>query len=650
MRRSTLGLTLVVVVLGCGNGDRDPVGAGPDAPDECEPEGQHRCTGSSYEVCSGHLWVTETDCLAGCIDTLGCVACTPGQNFCKDGDVWSCDATGQAGAVVETCTGVMTCSGGACVDACATAASNRSYIGCEYWAVDLDNAVEVWGAIGEDLGQGITLSQQICTQAYRGTVATVDVCARTQGIKVYTAGACDPAALGGAPTCPTGYTCGARSSCISDAQHSPFAIVVSNPQTKAATVTLTGPGGETLTQMIPAGQVVPIVPQAGNAMSDASVDGTMLGRRAYKLVSDLPIVAYQFNPLDNVDVFSNDASLLIPRTAFDTDYFAMSYPTLNRRATLPGKNPYYGYLAIVAWQDGTQIEVTPTTAVQSSATQATIAAGATASFTLNAFDVLQLEAAPGAAPAGDLTGTRISSPNDTSYGVFGGHEATAFGETTPPDATHTRGPCCADHLEEMLFPASTWGKTFAIARSQQRTNEPDVLRILAQKPATTVTFDPPPVAGTCGTLDAGQMCEVKIAGDTELVATEPILVGHYLQSSTWQNTAQTEAVGTGDPSMAIAVPSEQFRKDYTVLVPAQYTKSYLSIAAAATGGVTVDGNPITLAAFPGGGTHRAARIEVAAGQHTVTCADGCGVTVYGYSDGVSYMFAGGLDLKPIVIL
>jgi hypothetical protein len=102
--------------------------------------------------------------------------------------------------------------------------------------------------------------------------------------------------------------------------------------------------------------------------------------------------------------------------------------------------------------------------------------------------------------------------------------------------------------------------------------------------------------------------------------------------------------------MAIAVPTEQFRKDYAILVPSQYAKSYVSIAAPATAGVAVDGQPVTLAPFPGGGTHRAARVMLNAGQHTITCADGCGITVYGYSDAVSYMFAGGLDLKPIVIL
>jgi hypothetical protein len=203
----------------------------------------------------------------------------------------------------------------------------------------------------------------------------------------------------------------------------------------------------------------------------------------------------------------------------------------------------------------------------------------------------------------------------------------------------------------MIFPSSTWGKEFAIARSQPRTNENDTIRVLAQTAGTTVAFTPAPTSGTCATLGPGQFCEVKIMQDTEISANEPILVGHYLQSSMWSTTTgPSSTVGTGDPSMAIAAPTEQFRKDYAFLVPAQYAANYVSISAAATGGVTLDGAPVTLVPFPGGGTHRGARVQLTGGQHKITCADGCGITVYGYSDGVSYMFAGGLDLKPIVIL
>jgi hypothetical protein len=627
---------LWLVFLGaCGPSGRNNTGDGADP--ACSPDGVHQCAGSTYQVCSGGQWTTEADCPGVCSDTLGCVECAPGNAFCKDGDVWSCDDTGHPGMVIQTCGGANTCSGGGCVDACADAASNKSYIGCEYWAVDLDNAVEV---LGQAPAPG-----QTCAQLFgQGTVETLPVCFKAQGIFQFYAGLCDPPSN----TCPTGYACQSHAVCVLDAQKSPFAIVVSNPQTRDVDVAVTGPTGQVINKTIAAGQVVSILPQtASPAIVDQSVDGTVKGKRAYKITSTLPIVAYQFNPLDNVNVFSNDASLLIPRTAYDVQYFAMSWPTLDRRSVAPGQHDYHGYVTVVAWKDGTTIAVTPTAAVLASATQPAIAAGATAMFTLNAFDVLQLQAA---GPSGDLTGTAIRAVDGiTTFGVFGGHEAAAFGEATAPDAQHTAGPCCADHLEEMVFPASTWGKSFAIARSQPRSNESDTLRILAQKPNTTLTFTPAPTSGTCGTLGPGAFCDVKISGDTAIVATEPILVGHLLESSIWSSGGPMPTfVGNGDPSLAIAVPVEQYRTDYTILVPNAYQTNFLSISAGQTGGVTIDGTSVTLAPFGGG--FRGARTAVTAGQHTIHCPDTCGVLVYGYSDAVSYMFAGGLDLKAIVIL
>ena len=63
---------------------------------------------------------------------------------------------------------------------------------------------------------------------------------------------------------------------------------------------------------------------------DASIDGTGSSRSAFQLISTSPIVAYQFNPLDNEGVFSNDGSLLLPTHAMDSLYLVMSLPTLNR--------------------------------------------------------------------------------------------------------------------------------------------------------------------------------------------------------------------------------------------------------------------------------------------------------------------------------
>ncbi|MGE5186055.1 MAG: IgGFc-binding protein [Acidobacteriota bacterium] len=637
---------VVVVACACGGG-RKGGGGGDGGPGACSPEGANQCSGASWQTCQGGQWVTAVDCPMACADGIGCVQCQPGTQYCMGGDVWGCDQNGTPSGVVQQCTGANTCVNGTCTDACADAAQNRSYIGCEYWAVDLDNAVEV---LGQSFEPALSCAAAYGLPTGAGQTETLNVCfasnqCGTPGKPPCYEGLCDAN-----DPCPSNYTCTSKAVCVLDAQHASFAIIVSNPQARDAHVTVTGANGATITQTIAAGQVAPILPQMGGTIPDQSVGGTIHAKLAYKITSDMPIVAYQFNPLDNTALdFSNDASLLIPQTAFDIDYYGLAWPTLDRRNPAPGPHPYYGYLTVVAATDNTQISVTPTTAVQASATQQTIAAGATVNFTLNAFDVLQLEASG----AGDLTGTSITSTNMVPFGLFGGHQATAFGETTPPDAQHTLGPCCADHLEEMVFPKSTWGKAFAIARSQPRTNEPDYLRIMAQKPGTAVTFTPAPttvVSGDCTNLAPGGFCDVKIQGDTEISSTEPVLVGHYLESSIWQNTARTSSVGTGDPSMAIAVPTEQYRTDYTILIPNAYSQgNYLSISAAPTGAVTVDGTSVTLAPFPGGGTHRVARVPVTAGQHTIHCPDGCGVLVYGYDSAVSYMFAGGLDLKQIVI-
>ena len=627
-------------VAACGPSSRTASdgGAGDvDAPTPACSDGNHRCNVTTYEVCTGGQWATQQDCAVACSETLGCVECNPGANVCSAGNVHQCTPAGEVGGEVTVCADATVCQNGACVDACADAAMQRSYTGCEYWAVDLDNAVEILGApsffgCSFDAPGSKEVNRLVCSDGNGGVV-----------------GACDPPANG----CPTGYTCQAEDVCILDAQRAPFAIVVSNPQARAVTVTVTGPGGETIVRAVAAGQVLPIVPQpTGMAplIPDQSIDGTGTARKAYKVTSDLPIIAYQFNPLDNVDVFSNDASLLVPRAAFDTDYYVMTSANLDRRATTfpeDSKDRYHGYASIVAWQDGTTIEVTPTVAIEASATQPAIAANTPTMFTLGAFDVLTLQAAG----AGDLTGTRVRAINaNIPFGVFGGHEAAAFGETTPPSQATPSGPCCADHLEEMMFPTSTWGKTFALARSQSRgAMEPDRVRIMAQKPGTTLQFLPPPAAGTCGTLAAGQFCDVKIQVDTSIIASEPVLVAHYLQSALWFDPfGFADPVGEGDPSMAISVPVEQYRTDYAVLVPAQYPKNFLSISAPGTGAVLVDGTAATLTGFANG-TYRAARIPVTAGQHRIQCPTGCGVEVYGYGDAVSYMFAGGLDLKQIVI-
>jgi len=542
--------------------------------------------------------------------------CTPGVNVCVGDEVHACTPAGQVGDLLETCA-IGACGGGVCVDPCATAAANRSYIGCEYWPVDLDNAVEVQGTEifpGFGCPFGMTTVPPI----------TIPVCSGgTTGIS----GQCD---YGMSCADSPGTTCQSRAVCALDAQHSPFAVVVSNPQATPVTVTLSNGAGQSMQATVAPRAVSALFPQQ-MGFADQSLDHSGIEAKAYRLVASAPIVAYQFNPLDNVGVFSNDASLLIPRHAYDTAYTGVTYKTLKRR---PLRNDYNGYLTVVASAPGaTMVSVTPKVAVRAGNQVAALAAGAPQTFTLQQFQTLTLEAVAD----GDLTGTPITCSQPC--GVFGGHEATTL-------SNQPQSPCCADHLEDQIFPDSTWGKVYVVAHSKTRQHAvPDLIRVVAQRPGTVVTFNPPQ-SGCAAPLGPGQFCDVFSPADVEVSATEPILVAHFLLS----NIPGDGTSDVGDPAMAFAVPTEQYRTTYTLLVPQQYDANFFSVVAPAAGAVMLDGADVTSQLAPvAGGQYKAGRLQVSAGPHTLDCPGKCGVEVYGWSEAVSYLFAGGLDLEQIVI-
>ena len=72
---------------------------------------------------------------------------------------------------------------------------------------------------------------------------------------------------------------------------------------------------------------------------------TALTRHAYRIHSTFPVVAYQFNPLENVNVFSNDASLLKPTEALtpigdelEPAYVALGWPQTIANSSDPDTN------------------------------------------------------------------------------------------------------------------------------------------------------------------------------------------------------------------------------------------------------------------------------------------------------------------------
>ncbi len=111
--------------------------------------GDQRC-GDGVQECQrvdGKLaWATLDDCKGQglvCVpDLLACKTCIPNKGSCKGQVTQMCDASGDVltpGVTCDPSTG-SACRSGACVNLCVRAGEQRSNVGCEYWAVDLDNA------------------------------------------------------------------------------------------------------------------------------------------------------------------------------------------------------------------------------------------------------------------------------------------------------------------------------------------------------------------------------------------------------------------------------------------------------------------------------------------------------------------------------
>lgn len=587
----------------------------------CVPGAPKECVGdvptTTVLVCSpsGTSYI-EQQCLdkdeqpVWCLNGA-CADCIPGSKSCQDDDIIvECDETGHW-QPTKTCSQEKTgqiCQGGTCVALCEVNKKFNSYIGCEYWAADLDNAFVPGGANG-----------------------------------------------------------------FLDANGAQFAVVIGNPHPKQpVTVTIKKmEGGQELPVTLDAqGNEIdpsPIEPGALRIFNlpRRDVEGTVLAPLAYRVESTIPVTAYQFNPLENVDVFSNDASLLLP-----SDVLGKYYIVMTREQTF---DQLRGFLTVIAVNDDTEVTVTVTAPTLQKGDIAHMKPGDTKKFSMNRYDVLNIETDE---PGADLTGSVVLATRNVV--VFGGSEASNAPNTARciieegedegvcawDGKTECKNlldcikfnTCCADHLEQQMFPVKTWGKYYVATKSMERGMESDIWRILAAEDDTKVTLYPPQPGISIPVLNRGEWFEFESRAHFEIVAIKPVMVGQFLAAEdapepNINGVSQPGDAGTGDPAFMLAVPVEQYRKDYVVLAPNKYEFDYINITAPVGTKVSFDGAEIPQEDFePVSSAYRVHRRLIADGEHSIVADKPVGVIVYGYDQYVSYGYPGGLDLKDLGLI
>ncbi len=310
--------------------------------------------------------------------------------------------------------------------------------------------------------------------------------------------------------------------------------------------------------------------------------------------------------------FTLDNSQILPETSLGDRYRVDAYHGV------PGfNNLHKSELLIVATQDGTQIQITP-----SVATLGGHAANVPFTITLQAGQTYQIQAAFDNL---DLTGTLIeataSSGSCRPFAVYGG----SMCANIPSQA------CSAcDHIFEQLFPLNTWGtKFFTVPVNGVNGSS---YRVLAHENNTAVTIG----GNFVSTLNAGQKYEVN-------GVNTPVCIETSRPASVTQLLEGIACAGSGDPSMVILSPAERFSTQATFITPTspQLSQHSVSIVVpnASVGQVAVDGsaiNPTLFQSYNGCNTHKHVKLPITAGVHSVQAANGFQLYMFGLGAGESY--------------
>jgi hypothetical protein len=583
---------------GSGAGGPSSSGAGGNA--DCGT-----CFGQVYTPCNADGTPgTQETCPEVCAPGVGCTQCLPGQGVCIGNEVYECDADGMGTGTLKTTCDISkgeVCSNGSCVDACTAAADKPSNVGCEFWAVDLDQ--QDYGNDPADAPWGVALSNVGDSQAN----VTIEINLAAPG----------------------------------------------EPLDLSAFDQLSVPPGSLVSKVLPTREL-----DCGSVPNDYNSPGTCLSSRAFRITSSYPIIVYQFNVFENA--FSNDASLLLPSEALGKVYRVLGW-NAGHPAPIPPPFPQIGgvdrsYVTIVGTKPNTQVTVRPSYKIKGNPPIAATMAGGEIVATIGPFDVLNLETDDGdlnedQKTIADLSGTLVVSSEPVA--VFSGVESTsvpgAHDIPTYPGWS-SDDTCCLDHLEDQMFPMESIGTSYVITRSPVRSSgsyqEPDIIRFVGAAEIATVTTSLPAPFDSF-TINPGEVKTTCAQQDITVSSDKPVIVGQLLISQGY-----LEGALTGDPALTVFPPIDQFRNEYVILTPASWNSNHVVVAAEEGGMFTIDGaNPMgcvtNAAGTLNGVNYFSHRCPLTEGVHKLSGDKPFGVMAYGYGNAGSYAFAGGADVKKI---
>ena len=562
----------------------------------CQPDGVTACNGIEFQECVDGTWDLVETCLAPvpvCHPQLGCLECNPGQLSCDGNDVVECNGEGFGTTFVETCPPEAPCVGGVCLDPCTQAASQYSYLGCDFLAVSTANivasqfdnnfAVIVGNPSSSPSTADVTVTRNgsmVTTQSVPAGQTAAITLPMVQGLKAATQSVIEPGAA---------YEI-QSSVPVAAYQYNPLDFVLLGQNSFSNDASLLLPEHTLTTQyMISHWPTFGVGQGSGSSVSWFAFQPGFVAVTATADNTDVTFdftgetasgTPGQFGPGQSTSVNLNRGDVVQIMTFYES---APSGST---------------YCSNQGWQQNTGTN---------NGSIWTYCLGTTT----------------------DLTGTLVSATQ--AVAVFAGHQCSFV----PFDNW------ACDHLEEMMFPTATWGSTSVMTAPRLPGNSNAVARakyrVVALNGGTQVSFDPQ-VTGA-QTLSAGQVMDFETDQDFVVEATDRIYIT--------QTMLGQDELGTtiGDPAMGSGIPWVQVRNEYDFLTPSTFTENWVNVVANTGAVVLLDGAQIggweTIASTG----YSVARVSLGAGSHNIRSQDGSGfgITTYGYAQYTSYLYPGGLN-------
>jgi len=385
-------------------------------------------------------------------------------------------------------------------------------------------------------------------------------------------------------------------------------------------------------------------PSTGSQVSTTTAFGQGY---AFRITSDVPIIAYQLNAIASC---TGEGSMLIPYNGLDNSYYLVTY----RGYSGPS------LFTVVGVEDGTSVQITPNLNTTGGGGIPAISGGSTETITVSECDVAQILAAD---RSYDLTGTRIeaTAPIAVFTGTYCSH--------IPEGCTwcHTNDCLSCDPLEEQLTPKTTWGRMY-VANVVPEFNW-GYFKVVAEQDATIISITyganttgrfPSGTDLTSITLNALENSEFELGCDESgggcgiaLVSSDkPFMLMNYIEGGacrTHGRYTKDHCPGNyADPSMITIPPTEQYMREYLFLTPNGFTNNYVTIIREVGTTITLDGAAVSATFLPvTGSTYEVAHVTVAEGTHHVFSTLPFGIILEGYGYANSYGYPGGMNLEII---